>query len=323
MSTEAIAQALGRRRARSGAARQDPRRRPRAGAPLRELELADAYDVSRHTLRAALRELAQDGLVRIEPNRGATVARLDEADMQGSTSSAPRSSSRRHTSRSSATTDASRATCTTPSRDSPPRAVAARPPGKRSPQPTPTSTAPSFAPPGRRASRPPTPRSPPSCSCSSCSSSPVWSLDRMVSHHQELIAGLEREGPEALRRHLRDGADAVQPQRSTTSDRRGLRALQSGRTAERRLPQPGLRRRRPSRSLSRSAGPTKARARARATAPPRRSRRRSRRRSPGAGGRSSHRARRAPRARPHPVADERPPRTLRQPLHERQRRRRR
>ena len=39
--------------------------------------------MSRHTLRAALRELAVEGLVRIEPNRGASVARLDEADIQG------------------------------------------------------------------------------------------------------------------------------------------------------------------------------------------------------------------------------------------------
>ena len=38
---------------------------------------------------------------------------------------------------------------------------------------------------------------------------PVWSLERMISHHQALIVELERDGPEALRRHLRDGADAV------------------------------------------------------------------------------------------------------------------
>jgi len=46
------------------------------GARLREEELADAYAVSRHTLRAALRSLAADGLVEIVPNRGAAVARL-------------------------------------------------------------------------------------------------------------------------------------------------------------------------------------------------------------------------------------------------------
>ncbi len=38
---------------------------------------------------------------------------------------------------------------------------------------------------------------------------PVWPLERMVEHHEQLVEGLEREGPEALRRHLRDGAEAV------------------------------------------------------------------------------------------------------------------
>ena len=38
---------------------------------------------------------------------------------------------------------------------------------------------------------------------------PVWSLERMVTHHEALIVELEQEGPVALRRHLQDGADAV------------------------------------------------------------------------------------------------------------------
>lgn len=48
-----------------------------AGERLVERELTDRYDVARHTLRAALRVLAGEGLVRIEPNRGASVAQLD------------------------------------------------------------------------------------------------------------------------------------------------------------------------------------------------------------------------------------------------------
>jgi hypothetical protein len=31
----------------------------------------------------------------------------------------------------------------------------------------------------------------------------------MRTHHEELVAGLEREGVEVLRRHLRDGEAAV------------------------------------------------------------------------------------------------------------------
>src|SRR3954467_14526264 len=38
---------------------------------------------------------------------------------------------------------------------------------------------------------------------------PSWTLSRMVEHHQRLIAELESEGPPALRRHLRDGAQTV------------------------------------------------------------------------------------------------------------------
>lgn len=47
-----------------------------AGSRLRERELCDAYRVARHSLRAALRALAVEGLVAIEPHRGARVARL-------------------------------------------------------------------------------------------------------------------------------------------------------------------------------------------------------------------------------------------------------
>jgi DNA-binding GntR family transcriptional regulator len=56
-------------------------RRP-GGTRLREQELCDAYGVARHTLRAALRALAAEGLVRIEPNRGARVAQLSAQDVR-------------------------------------------------------------------------------------------------------------------------------------------------------------------------------------------------------------------------------------------------
>jgi DNA-binding GntR family transcriptional regulator len=53
-----------------------------AGAWLRERELCEAYGVARHSLRAALRTLAADGLVRIEPHRGARVAQLSGDDVR-------------------------------------------------------------------------------------------------------------------------------------------------------------------------------------------------------------------------------------------------
>jgi DNA-binding GntR family transcriptional regulator len=53
------------------------------GERLREHDLAGRYAVARHTLRAALQRLAAEGLVRIERNRGATVARLDPDELRG------------------------------------------------------------------------------------------------------------------------------------------------------------------------------------------------------------------------------------------------
>ncbi len=55
---------------------------PAAGERLRERELTERYGVARHTLRAALRQLAGEGLVTIEPHRGATVARLGPEDVR-------------------------------------------------------------------------------------------------------------------------------------------------------------------------------------------------------------------------------------------------
>jgi DNA-binding GntR family transcriptional regulator len=51
------------------------------GEALREAALARTYAISRHTLRAALRALASEGLVQIVPNHGAAVARLADADL--------------------------------------------------------------------------------------------------------------------------------------------------------------------------------------------------------------------------------------------------
>src|SRR5918998_3408287 len=53
-----------------------------AGSWLRERELCEAYGVARHSLRAALRSLAAEGLVRIEPHRGARVAQLGADDVR-------------------------------------------------------------------------------------------------------------------------------------------------------------------------------------------------------------------------------------------------
>jgi DNA-binding GntR family transcriptional regulator len=72
-TVDALAQAL-RREILDGA-------RP-AGERLVERELCDRFGASRHSLRAALRMLAAEGLVRLEPHRGARVARLAAEDVR-------------------------------------------------------------------------------------------------------------------------------------------------------------------------------------------------------------------------------------------------
>ncbi|MEA2293023.1 MAG: hypothetical protein QOE86_662 [Solirubrobacteraceae bacterium] len=52
------------------------------GTPLREQRLSVDYGVARHTVRAALRALAAEGLARIETHRGARVTALDAGDLE-------------------------------------------------------------------------------------------------------------------------------------------------------------------------------------------------------------------------------------------------
>jgi len=50
--------------------------------PLPEVELSEAIGISRNTMREVIRELVHQGLVRHAPHRGATVAALDELDLE-------------------------------------------------------------------------------------------------------------------------------------------------------------------------------------------------------------------------------------------------
>jgi DNA-binding GntR family transcriptional regulator len=54
----------------------------RPGTALREEQLSRQYGVARHSLRSALRALQVEGLVQIEPNRGARVASLGPEDVR-------------------------------------------------------------------------------------------------------------------------------------------------------------------------------------------------------------------------------------------------
>jgi DNA-binding GntR family transcriptional regulator len=52
------------------------------GSPLREVALAEAFGVSRNTVRDAIRALGHEGLVRQDRHRSATVATLIESDAE-------------------------------------------------------------------------------------------------------------------------------------------------------------------------------------------------------------------------------------------------
>jgi DNA-binding GntR family transcriptional regulator len=51
------------------------------GERLKEQALSDEYRVARHTLRVALKQLAAEGLVQIEPNKGAKVAQTSNEEL--------------------------------------------------------------------------------------------------------------------------------------------------------------------------------------------------------------------------------------------------
>ena len=179
-----------------------------AGARLVEQELTARYGVARHTLRAALRALAAEGLVRIEPNRGARVARLTAEEIVALYElrtalevEAARLALERHGGRLPAPVHEALAALERGLRgrrlgpdQRGARRAARRDRGSRR---------------RARASRPRTPRSTASCSSSSTQLEPLWSAERMAADHVALVRGLERDGPAVLREHLGESAAAL------------------------------------------------------------------------------------------------------------------
>jgi len=180
-----------------------------AGERLREIELAEAYGVARHSLRAALRALAAEGLITIEPNRGARVAELSAADVGALFElraalevEAVRLALERHGGRlPKAVHDAVRlmaAVCAQP--DPPWSAVvdahdhvhgalvhAAGSPRIERAYAALAGELRLFV----------------------IQLKPRWSLERMAEHHERLLADLEHHGPEPLRAHLAEGLASI------------------------------------------------------------------------------------------------------------------
>jgi DNA-binding GntR family transcriptional regulator len=180
-----------------------------AGERLRELELAEAYGVARHSLRSALRALAAEGLVAIEPNRGARVAGLEAAD------AAPlfelRAALEIEAARLALERNGGRL----------PKAVhdAVRLMAAVCEQPDPPWSAVVEAHDAVHHALVAAAGSPRILRAYEALAGemrlfviqlkPRWSLDRMAEHHERLLADLERQGPEPLRAHLAEGLSSL------------------------------------------------------------------------------------------------------------------
>jgi DNA-binding GntR family transcriptional regulator len=177
-----------------------------AGARLVEQRLVDEHGAARHTIRAALRALAGEGLVVLDPHRGARVARLDEpavlALYQLRTAlevEAARLALHRHGGRLPAAVHAAAEEL----------AVACRAPGARWADVTALHGALHHA--IVAAAR--SPRLEQAHAALENETRlfllqirPAWPLGRLADDHLALVAGLEAEGPDVLRAHLRASA---------------------------------------------------------------------------------------------------------------------
>ena len=180
------------------------------GTPLREEALSREYDVARHSLRSALRTLQGEGLVQIEPNRGARVKSLSPEDVRGLSRAAHRARGRgrAHGARAGGRRRCPRASTAPPSGWRPCAAARGRP-GARWPRRTRRFTTRSCSLPTARASPRSTSWRAPSCGCSCSSCPPTWTLERMAADHLALVERLESEGAEALRPHIEESTRAL------------------------------------------------------------------------------------------------------------------
>lgn len=180
-----------------------------AGSRLIERELVEDYGVARHSLRSALRSLAAEGLVELVPNRGAQVAEprpqalreLFELRAALELEAAHLALSRDRDGLQAALTDATKRL----------RAICAEP------DPAWSSVVDGHAAVhGTIVACAAAPRIAAAHAALEAEMRlflialrPVWGLEQMAVHHEQLARDLMRRGPQALREHLADGADAV------------------------------------------------------------------------------------------------------------------
>jgi DNA-binding GntR family transcriptional regulator len=179
-----------------------------AGSRLVEQELCAQYGVARHSLRAALRALAAEGLIRVEPNRGASVAKLTAEDITGL-----------YELRAALETEAARLALERHGRMPPPvhralaRLVAAC-------EAEPFAWGPVNEAHAELHHAIVAAAGSPRIEAAHGALSgelrlflnqlePLWTRERMAADHAALVAGLESDGPDVLREHLRESAAAL------------------------------------------------------------------------------------------------------------------
>jgi len=179
------------------------------GERLIEQDLTARFGVARHTLRAALRALAAEGLVRVEPNRGARVARLSVDDIVAL-----------YELRTALEVEAARLALERNGGRMPkPVHDAVRLMDAVCAQPDPPWSAVVEAHAAVHRAIVEAARSLRILRAYDALAGelhlyvlrirPAFPLDRMAAHHDDLLRGLETEGVEALRRHLAEGADSL------------------------------------------------------------------------------------------------------------------
>jgi DNA-binding GntR family transcriptional regulator len=176
-----------------------------AGARLVESELTARYGVARHSLRAALRALQAEGLVKVETNRGARVNHLDAQDVL-----------QLYELRTALEVEAARLALerhngTLPVRDALNTLTQACESGSWGDI--------NLAHAGLHSAIVDAAQSPRIAAAHNALSSelqlfmnqlePLWSRERMAADHVALVRGLEHDGPAALRGHLSESAAAL------------------------------------------------------------------------------------------------------------------
>jgi DNA-binding GntR family transcriptional regulator len=181
----------------------------RGGVRLPESELCATYLVARHTARAALRALAAEGLVVLEPHRGARVAQLGADDVRGLYElrtalevEAARLALERHDGRlPGAVRSAVQALAQVCGAEDPAWSAVVDAHEDVHAALVAAAGSPRIAAAHRALAG--------ETRLFLVQLRPAWTLERMAADHERLVAGLERHGPEVLRAHLRESADAV------------------------------------------------------------------------------------------------------------------